>query len=343
MSDRLGDVLARWAAGDDIRVATASTLCEIASAATALGRRLEDGALAGDDLAVALGDDARSDAQKVLDEEAHSLFLQALGRAPVAAVAVEEDDHVIVLQQDAPLVVAIDPIDGPRNLPIGGPVGAIFSIRQSRGRGEGEFLRPGREQVAAGFVLFGPATLLVLSVGAGTDVYVLRREDGAFVRSLQGVRVPLGTPAYSVNAANSRHWAPEFRTYIADLQAGAEGVRGRDFDMRWYGALSIEAFRILRNGGIYLYPADQRPRHHSGRLRLVYEAHPIAYLIEQAGGRATDGERPILDRSATDLHTRTPLVFGSADKVDRLGRYLKAMHTETERHPLFTARGLFRN
>lgn len=340
LNESLADVLASWAAGDDLRAAVADTISAIADASVALSHRLETSVWAGSGVVDGLGTSVH--VQKVLEAEAHSLFAQALGRAPVAAVASEEVDHVIALRRDAPLVVAIDPIDGSNNLPVNGPVGTIFSIRFSHGGGELDFLRPGREQVGAGFVLYGPATLLTISVGAGTDIYVLRPDDGTFVRTMQGARIPLNTPAYSVNASNARHWTHEVRTYIADLQAGAEGLRGRDFDMRWYGALVIEAFRILRGGGIYLYPPDRRPEYRSGRMLLVYEAHPIAYLIEQAGGLATDSEERILDKAAPHVHARTPLVFGSADKVDRLGRYLKSLHADAERHPLFTARGLFR-
>ena len=239
--------------------------------------------------------------------------------------------------------MAVDPLDGSGNLAINGPIGLIFSIRPNTGEPAGSvFLRPGSEQLAAGFVLFGPATLLVLTVRSGTDIYALDPEDGGFVRSTTGIRVPEGTPAYAVNSANARHWSPAFRTYVADLEAGADGLRGRDFNMRWYGALVIEALRVLMRGGIYLYPADHRAKYRSGWLRTVYEAHPVALLMEEAGGSATDGTVRILDRTATDLHERTPLVFGSADKVARVGRYLNGLSYDAERAPLFSNRGLFR-
>jgi fructose-1,6-bisphosphatase I len=347
LNGRLEDVLSRWAAGDEARGPVAATTLAIAGAALSLGRLLETGESIGgelpSELSGTLGVPAVPDVEKMVNAEAHALFVESLRGAPVAAVLSEESDHVVGLQHDAPLVVALDPLDGSGNLSVNGPAGAIYSIRPSScGGSEEDFLRPGREQVGAGFVLFGPATVLVASVGAGTDVYVLRRDDDTFVRQLRGLHVPLGTPAYSVNAANARHWTPEVRTYVADLQAGSEGLRGKDFDMRWHGALVIEAFRILRSGGIYLYPEDDRPAYRSGRLRLVYEAHPIAYLMEQAGGRATDGETRILDKAAPQLHARTPLVFGSTDKVERLERYLKSLHADAERHPLFTTRGLLR-
>lgn len=343
----LGKLVSDWAAGDGTRAAVASTTVAIAEAALSLGRLLGAGESIGGARAPrlpgSLGTSAAGDVQKMLNAEAQSLFVECLRNAPVTAVLSEESDRVIALQRGRPLVVALDPLDGSSNLSVNGPVGAIYSIRPSLcGGGADEFLRAGHEQVAAGFVLFGPTTVLVTSVGTGTDVYVLRRDDETFVRVLRGVQLPLGTPAYSVNAANARHWTPEVRTYIADLQAGSEGLRGKDFDMRWHGALVIEAFRILRGGGIYLYPLDDRSAYRSGRIRLVYEAHPIAYLIEQAGGRATDGEVRILDKAAPQPHARTPLVFGSADKVERFEAYLKSLHADAERHPLFTTRGLFR-
>ncbi len=342
-NERLDDVLVAWAQDDEQRHAIARTIVALAKAAVALGHQLETAPLIGG-LDETLGTNASGDAQKVLDAEAHRLLLSSLEHAPVAAMASEEDDHSTALTPGAPLVVAVDPLDGSGNLAINGPIGMIFSIRPSTGGApDDEFLRPGSEQLAAGFFLYGPATLLVVSTGTGTDIYALRPEDEAFVRSTQGIRIPEGTPAYAVNSSNARHWTPEFRAYVADLQAGAEGLRGQDFNMRWYGALVIEALRILYRGGIYLYPADVRPKYRSGWLRLVYEAHPIAFLMEQAGGQATDGHDRILDKTASDLHERTPLVFGSADKVKRVGRYLKSFSRDAEREPLFATRGLLRD
>jgi fructose-1,6-bisphosphatase I len=340
--ERLGTVLSAWADGKEERRAVASTVEALAGAAVAIGRQLAVAPIVGG-LDEKLGRNASGDTQKKMDALAHQLVLQSLQAAPVAAVASEEDDHPIVLTAGAPLVVAVDPLDGSGNLAINGPIGLIFSIRpNSGGAPEEVFLRPGNEQVAAGFVLYGPATMLVVTTGAGTDIYVLQPAEQVFVRSTVGIRVPRGTPAYAVNSSNARHWSPEFRSYVADLQAGAEGLRGQDFNMRWYGALVIEALRILIGGGIYLYPADRRPKYRSGWLRLVYEAHPVALLMEQAGGAATDGRERILNKSATNLHQRTPLVFGSADKVARVGRYLDDLSYDAERAPLFAKRGLFR-
>ncbi|MGO9557785.1 MAG: class 1 fructose-bisphosphatase [Acidimicrobiales bacterium] len=342
-SEQLAAVLAAWADGDARRDAVARTIGALSQAAVAVGRQLELAPLTGG-LDETLAINASGDRQKRIDLAAHNLVLRSLEHAPVAAMASEEHDGSIALLADAPLVVAVDPLDGSGNIAINGPMGMIFSIRPSAGGApDDEFLRPGSEQLAAGFFLYGPATMLVISTGSGTDVYSWRPEDGVFVRSNQAIRVPKGTPAYAINASNARHWTPEFRTYVADLQAGAEGLRGQDFNMRWYGALVIEALRILYRGGIYLYPADARPDRKSGSLRLLYEAHPIAFLMEQAGGAATDGHDRILDKAASSLHQRTPLFFGSADKVERVGRYLKSTSLDAERAPLFTARGLLRD
>jgi len=341
--EQLHEVLAAWAGGDEGRVGVATTLVALAGAGVALGRHLAMAPLAAG-IEEVVGTDTSGDPQKEADLLAHRLVLESLRGAPVAALVSEEQDKPVELAPGAPLVVAVDPLDGSGNLAIDGPMGMIFSIRPASvgDAPERAFLHPGTEQVAAGFVLYGPATLLVLTTGAGTDLYVLRPDDQVFVRSTRGIRVPAGTPEYAVNASNARHWLPGFRAYVADLQAGADGLRGLDFSMRWYGALVIEAVRILIRGGVYLYPADRRPKYRSGSLRLVYEAQPLAMLVEEAGGAATDGHGRILDRSAEDLHQRTPLVFGSPDKVARVGRYLDESTYDAERAPLFATRGLFR-
>lgn len=339
--ERLPCVLAAWAGGDAPREAVAAAIASLTSAGVRIGRELAVAPLVGglDDV---VGNNASGDPQKRMDLFAHQLVLESLRAGPVAVLASEEEELPTVLAPGAPLVVAVDPIDGSGNLAINGPVGLIFSIRPNTGEApERVFLRPGVEQLAAGFVLYGPATILVLTTGSGTDLYALSPGDGVFVRSTRGIRIPIGTPEYAVNASNARHWLPGFRSYVADLQAGAEGLRGLDFSTRWYGALVIEALRILIRGGVYLYPADRRPKHRSGSLRLVYEAHPIAMMIEEAGGAATDGRDRILTRSAEALHERTPFVFGSADKVARVGRYLDETY-DAERAPLFATRGLFR-
>jgi fructose-1,6-bisphosphatase I len=183
--------------------------------------------------------------------------------------------------------------------------------------------------------------VLAVTVGSGTDVFVLDEDDGCFRVLHHNVQVPLGTREFAINTSNSRHWTPEMRSYISDLVEGADGPRGNDFNMRWYGALVADAYRILLRGGVFLYPDDGRSDYVNGRLRMVYEAQAIAMLFEQAGGAATDGVRRILDQPVEHLHARTPLVFGSADKVARIALRLQTPSDEPA-SPLFGSRGLFR-
>jgi fructose-1,6-bisphosphatase I len=221
----------------------------------------------------------------------------------------------------------------------------IFSIRAAptgREATADDFLTAGTAQLGAGMVLFGPATVLALTVGDGTDVFVLDDVAGCFRRMHQHVQTPAGTREFAINSSNSRHWSPAMRSYIADLTEGADGRREADFNMRWFGALVADAYRILLRGGVFLYPDDGRAGYSDGRLRLVYEAQPIAMLFEQSGGAATDGSRRILELTAAHLHARTPLVFGSADKVARVARYRELVGNDPERAPLFGSRGLFR-
>jgi fructose-1,6-bisphosphatase I len=337
----LGGVLAAWAGGDTGRRGVAATLNDLAGAAVAIGRQLAAAPLVGG-FGESVGTNASGDTKKVLDDIANQLVADALDDELVAAFASEESESVAVRNPSAPLVVAVDPLDGSANLPINGPIGMVFSVRPATGGDPaGALYRPGAEQLAAGFVFFGPATMMALTVGEGTDLYALGPDGATFVRTAASVQIPPRTAIYSVNASNARHWYPEFRSFITDLQAGAEGSLGEDFNMRWYGALVMEALRMLLQGGIYLYPADRRPRFRSGLLRLVYEAHPVAMLIEQAGGVATDGKVRILDKAAGDVHERTPLIFGSADRVEEALARIDVLH-RANRAPLFGDRGLLR-
>ncbi len=286
---------------------------------------------------------AAGDVQQPLDVLSHDLFVAALTGTSVRQLCSEEADGAITIEPAGRYAVAIDPLDGSSNCAINTPVGSIFSILTSDGSdGSDAAAFDGSKIVAAGLVTYGPATIMLLSIGAGVDVFHLDRSTGAFVRTTRDIRIPSGAREYAINASNYRHWDPRVRMYIDDLVAGADGPRGLDFNMRWFAAVAAEVYRIIVRGGIFLYPADQRPGYRQGRLRLVYEAHPIAFLIEQAGGVATDGETRILDKMATSVHERTPLVFGSQDKVERFAEYRAADEFDGERSPLFANRGLFR-
>ena len=293
-------------------------------------------------------ENASGDAPKALDLRAQDLYVDALRGTAIAGLASEEADGVVDLGS-GDFVMAIDPIDGSSNIDINAPIGTIFSILPrlralpdgTAATLEASLLQPGTAQLAAGFVLFGPSTLLILTTGDGTDIYVLA--DGEFLRTHRSIRIPEEAREYAVNASNARHWDSGMAAYVADLVAGEIGPRGQDFNMRWLASLVAEAYRILLRGGIYLYPADRRPAYARGRLRLVYEANPISFLIEQAGGLATDGVDRILDLRPVELHEKTPFVFGSRGKVERVRRYLVDPPTTHEESPLFGRRTLLRS
>jgi fructose-1,6-bisphosphatase I len=301
-------------------------------------------ATVGLDAAVEPATNASGDEQKPLDLYAEKLFVDGLAGLDVAAVCSEETEEPIPITPGGSLVVALDPVDGSSNIDVNGSIGTIFAVLPSLGPQSdpaAALLQPGRRQLAAGMVVFGPATVLALTVGEGTDLYVLdpRSRDFRLIRA--GVQLPVDSREFAINAANARHWGPGIREYVADLVSGAPGPRERDFNMRWVASLVADTYRILTRGGIFLYPADSRPGYREGRIRLVYEANPVAFLCEQAGGAATDGVTPILDLVPARLHQRVPLIFGSRTKVERVSRYVSQPQPGYEHFPLFSPRGLF--
>ncbi len=318
------------------------TLFAIAQAVTEIGQRIALGTLAGR-MGDITGTNSDGDVQKALDLFGHNKVMATLAGAPVAEIASEESEEITVIDAKAPLSVAIDPVDGSSNIDTNLSIGTIFSVRPTGCPGLPElrsFGGNGLDQKAAGFAVYGPQTSLVLTLGAGVDVFTLDRRLGHFVLTRSGVRIPQGNPEFAINASNQRHWGHPVRAYIDDCREGADGVRGRDFNMRWPACLVADAFRILVRGGIYLYPADRRPGYGSGRLRLIYEGAPIALLMEQAGGRASTGRERILEVEAETLHQRVPLIFGAADEVERVERLHCFPEPRTEAPPLFGQRGL---
>jgi len=321
----------------------AASACDVVAALAKAGAEIAElvsrGAL--DRLDATVGANADGDAQKEIDLRAQDILTRCLQSAPVAALASEELEDWTSLDPTSTLAVAFDPLDGSGNFGVNGSMGTIFSILQANGC-DNPFVGPSGSQIAAGFLLYGAQTTLVASLGAGVDVFTLDRADLTWRLVQARLRIPSGTPEFAVNVANHRHWEPAVRTYVNDCMSGAEGPRGRDFNMRWLGALVGEAFRILSRGGVYLYPADNRKTHREGRLRLLYEAHPIAFLIEQAGGRASTGYARVLDVPVVHLHQRTPFIFGSTEKVALIERLHATRDAGADREPLFGARGLFR-
>jgi fructose-1,6-bisphosphatase I len=329
---------------DDLnRDAVVVTIEALSRAAAELSRRIAAGPLVGITGEVR-GVNADGDGQKDIDLVADRLMRAALRTAPVASVLSEEAELPEELDSDAAVCVAIDPLDGSANLENNISVGTIFSIRP-RGRDIiSTFFEPGSVQCAAGFFIYGPQTALVLALDQRVDFFILDQERREFVLTRRCVRIPPDTPEFAINASNRRHWSSAVRAYIDDCTAGANGERGENFNMRWIGSLVAEAYRILVRGGVFLYPADARPGYREGRLRLIYEAHPIALIMEWAGGGASSGRGRMLELSARALHQRTPLIMGAARAVRDIDFIHQGVEPlfESGDAPLFTRRGLFR-
>ncbi len=317
----------------------ADTVRRIAAVCAQLSRRIARGGLS-ERLADTCGTNADGDGQKALDVIADTAFVEALKESAVRHYASEEQDAVVTLNPGGVLAVAIDPLDGSSNIDANVSIGTIFGIHAAADTGEASFLRPGRELKAAGYAIYGPQCALMVSFGDGVLKYVLDPETGGFVGPGAVALIPPESTEYAINASNYRYWPAPIRAYVDDRVAGAEGPAGRDFNMRWIASLVAETHRILTRGGIFLYPADSRKGYENGRLRLVYECAPIAFLVEQAGGAASDGSDRILDRAPDRLHARAPFVFGSRNKVARVATYQDL--PEREASALFGKRGLFR-
>lgn len=270
----------------------------------------------------------------------------------LAAMVSEEMDEVYAIPESYPrgdYLLAFDPLDGSSNIDINGVVGSIFSVLR-RAPDERDapdqraFLRPGREQVAAGYAIYGPSTMLVLSVGNGTHGFTLERDVGNFVLTHSDIRIPEDSSEFAINASNERFWEPPVRRYVQECKDGRTGCREHDFNMRWIASMVAEVHRILMRGGVFMYPRDFKTPQMEGRLRLLYEANPMSYIVEQASGLSITGRERILDVTPDGLHQRVPVILGSRNEVDRIQRY----HGEYDRgedkpftSPLFKERSLF--
>jgi fructose-1,6-bisphosphatase I len=283
------------------------------------------------------------DLQKDIDVAADEIMRRALRIAAVAGILSEESELPEVLDAKAPLCIAIDPLDGSANLENNISIGTIFSIRPRGNDVLSTFFEPGTAQCAAGFVVYGPQTILVLALNASVDIFILDPVAREFLLIARGVKIAPNTPEFAINASNHRHWHGPVRAYIDECLAGSNGG-GADFNMRWIGSLVAESLRILVRGGVFLYPADARPGYREGRLRLLYEAHPMALVMEWAGGAATTGRRRILELAAKTPHQRVPLIMGSARGVRDVAiihEGIEPMFDHSDA-PLFARRGLFR-
>ncbi|TGG92459.1 class 1 fructose-bisphosphatase [Natronospirillum operosum] len=288
----------------------------ITQAAIPLGRRLALGHLPGNPADV-VGVNDSGDRQKALDFGAHQHLLSAVSACSVRSVLSEEAEEVIAISAQGEFDLAIDPIDGSGSIGIGAPLGLLFAIFPA---GE-SFLRSGRDTVAAGYISFGHSTDLGVSVGRGLSLATLDMYSNRFRVTRESVTLPRQTTMVAYNASNIRHLPIGLQQYLGDLIAGSEGPAGKNYNMRWLAAAVGELHRIVLQGGIFMYPGDSRPGFENGHLRLIYEAFPIAWLIEQAGGLATDGLGSILDKVPASLHEKTPLLFGSAEEIQRIKGY----------------------
>ena len=340
----LGSFLDRWAQGSSPRADVAVTLMRLSEACCRIGSLVNLGPLAGG-LGSETGRQSGADPQKEVDVRANDLIVTALKDAPVATLGSEELEWALPVNPGAPLAVAVDPIDGSSNIDANVSVGTIFTVLPARANGvdTSSFLQPGSAQLAAGFALYGTYTSFVFTVGSGTHIFTLQRATGQFILTTNEVDIPATTREYAINASNYRHWDDSIHTYMDDCLRGVDGPRGKNFIMRWTASPVDDIYRLLNRGGIFLYPSDLRDNYTMGRLRLVYEANPLAWVIEQAGGAATNGTERILDLTPTSLHQHTPFMAGSKTEVEYLVRLHRDPYGAGERSPLFGRRGLFRN
>ncbi len=303
-----------------------TTLIEaIADTCEKISALVARGALA-DVLGMAGASNVQGEEQKQLDVLANDeLMAMAKVCGVVAAAASEEEEEARTLTPGAPYLLLFDPLDGSSNIDVNVSIGTIFSVlKAGPGEGAAPFLQAGRNQVAAGYVVYGPQTTLVLTIGHGVSAFTLDPETGVWATVAGKLRVPDKTKEYSINMSNMRHWAEPVRAYIDECTAGDAGPRGKNYNMRWVGSMVADVHRIISRGGVFLYPWDKRDPNKPGKLRLMYEANPMAMLCEQAGGNAFDGKRPILDIAPTGLHQRVSVMLGSKEEVKRL----EELHTE---------------
>ena len=300
----------------------------VARACKAIAISVNKGAL-GDVLGSAATENVQGEVQKKLDVISNEVLIEANEwGGHLAAMASEEMDGIHAVPNRWPqgeFLLLFDPLDGSSNIDVNVSIGTIFSVLRKVGHQPGvseeDFLQPGKFQSAAGYCVYGPQTTLVLTVGNGVVAFTLDREMGSWVLTGENLRIPEDTQEFAVNMSNLRHWAGPMRKYIDECLAGSTGVRGKDFNMRWVGSMVADVHRILSRGGVFLYPWDAREPDKPGKLRLMYEANPMAFIVEQAGGAATDGQQRIMDLMPGKLHQRVAVVMGSKNEVERITGY----------------------
>lgn len=332
-----------WAAQDEFRDAVAATVLAISEACSAIGEIIALGALAGlPDARPNLNGEARPE----LDLRANHLLIDELTAAPVAYLTSKELELPVPVNPGSPLYVATVPLDASANIDSNIPLGTIYSVmpmKCAKGKSESDcFLQKGTRQLAAGYVIYGPMTAMVLTLGEGTHLFILNPDTGEFCLTTSSISIPEETCEFAINTSNFRRWDGHIKAYVDDCLEGTEGPHGKNYNTRWIASLVAECHRIMVRGGIFLAPGDRREGYGCGRLQLAHECNPIAFLAEQAGGAATNGTQRILEIEPVDIHQRAPLIFGSRHEVELLDHYYQDVHPLQERSQLFGNRGLFR-
>lgn len=324
-------------------------ILNVALACKAIANRVAVGALGGV-LGSAGHTNVQGEVQQKLDVLANADFLHATEwSGQVAGMVSEELAEAYRLPAAYPrgkYLLVFDPLDGSSNIDVNVSVGSIFSILLAPNPGtdaqRDDFLQPGTAQVCAGYAIYGPSTMLVLSVGTGVHAFTLDPKLGEFILTRESIQLPPTTQEFAINASNQRFWEPAVQRYVQECLAGQAGPRRKDFNMRWVASLVAETHRILTRGGVFLYPRDSRDPAKPGRLRLLYEANPMAFLIEQAGGAASTGRGRMLDVIPEDVHQRIPFIFGTREEVQLIESYHGETYEVSNSLPLYGARGLFR-
>ena len=300
----------------------------VARACKSISISVNKGAL-GDVMGSAESENVQGEIQKKLDIIANEVLIEANEwGGHLAAMASEEMEGIYVVPNRFPqgeYLLLFDPLDGSSNIDVNVSIGTIFSVLKKGGSSEGvserDFLQPGSQQAAAGYCIYGPQTTLVLTVGDGVAMFTLDREQGAWMLTADAMRIPEDTKEFAINMSNMRHWAPPVARYIDECLAGTTGPRGKDFNMRWIASMVADVHRILTRGGVFMYPWDQREPDKAGKLRLMYEANPMSFIVEQAGGAATNGQQRILDLRPGKLHERVAVFLGSKNEVECVSGY----------------------
>ena len=299
----------------------------VARACKSISHSVNKGAL-GEVLGSAGSENVQGEIQKKLDIIANEVLIEANEwGGHLAAMASEEMDDIYQVPNRYPrgeYLLLFDPLDGSSNIDVNVSIGTIFSVLlkpEGVDVSEKDFLQAGHKQVAAGYCVYGPQTTLVLTVGHGVAMFTLDREQGSFMLTQEDVRIPEDTKEFAINMSNMRHWDAPTKRYIDECLQGSEGPRGKDFNMRWIASMVADVHRILTRGGVFMYPWDKREPNKAGKLRLMYEANPMAWLVEQAGGAATNGHQRILDIAPEQLHQRVSVVLGSKNEVERVTQY----------------------